>query len=151
MGVTYIHPVELDRILISTANVKPMDIGVDTYYSLVGTLTKYLSETIELQNSTEKCSVGEYSFQEGLMIDEIFSAGFPISYIFRCSSKIIDPIITINFMTEIPLQTNRLYVYRAGEDKVMKRTDYRILNARKTTHSLSFTTDAKRLADTDND
>jgi hypothetical protein len=52
-------------------------------------------------------------------------------------------------MIDVPLQTNRLYIYRIIDGK-HERTEYRVLNARKTSHSLSFTTNAK-VVDTDND
>jgi hypothetical protein len=42
MGVTYVHPVELDRILVTQEGVRPMDISVDMYYAMTGVLSQYL-------------------------------------------------------------------------------------------------------------
>lgn len=150
MGVTYVHPVELDRILVSRAGISPASIGVDSYYSLTGILVSYLAETIEFQNQGKNCTIWEYSFQEELMVDEIYSWGFPISYIFRCDAKIYNPIITINFLVDVPLQTNKLSLYRTIDGE-MKRSDYRVLNARKNNHSVSFSLKSEKLADTDMD
>lgn len=55
VGVTYIHPVELDRILINNTGIEPTAITIESYYALTGVLTKYLSETIQLINGEESC------------------------------------------------------------------------------------------------
>ncbi|GAB0174408.1 MAG: hypothetical protein HHAS10_02870 [Candidatus Altimarinota bacterium] len=152
IGVTYIHPVELDRILVASGGIEPAEISVDMYYTLTGVLTAYLGESLEVEVGGIKCSIGEYSFRENLMIDEIYSGGFPISYVFRCGKKVLDPRITINFMTEVPLQTNKLYIYQKKGTE-MVRTDYKVLNAQKKSHSLTFARDlqSEKVFDTDND
>ena len=55
VGVTYIHPVELDRILVNSTGIEPTAITIESYYTLTGVLTKYLSETIQLINGDESC------------------------------------------------------------------------------------------------
>jgi hypothetical protein len=86
------------------------------------------------------------------MIDEIYGAGFPISYIFSCESKIESPEIRITFMNDIPLQTNRLYIYRTVNNELL-RSDYRVLNAKKDSHILllSNDVDSQKLLDRDSD
>lgn len=151
IGVTYIHPVELDRILVSSGWMTPTAITLESYYSLTGVLTRYLDETLQVINQGKDCKMGWFDFQEGLMIDEVYSGGFPISYTFTCSEGIKNPLIRITFMNEVPLQTNRLYIYQTLSGQ-LQRTDYKVLNARKDNHTLSLEvwTQAK-LADTDSD
>ena len=59
--------------------------------------------------------------------------------------------ILITFLNQVPLQTNRLYIYRmlSGE---MTRTDYKVLNAKKDSHTLSLSVeDIQKIKDTDGD
>lgn len=152
VGVTYIHPVELDRILVSSGWMEPTAITLESYYSLTGILTKYLSETLEVINKDNACEMGSFEFQEGLMIDEVYSGWFPISYVFTCSEKVETPLIRITFMNTVPLQTNRLYIYQTISGK-LQRTDYKVLNAKKDSHTLSLMVEGeqKKLADSDSD
>jgi hypothetical protein len=55
VGVTYIHPVELDRILVSSGGMSPTAITLESYYSLTGVLTRYLSETLQVINKEKSC------------------------------------------------------------------------------------------------
>ena len=71
------------------------------------------------------------------MIDEVYGGGFPISYTFTCLESIKNPLIRITFMNEVPLQTNRLYIYQTLSGQ-LQRTDYKVLNARKDSHTLSL-------------
>lgn len=50
VGVTYIHPVELDRILVNSLGIEPTKITIESYYALTGTLTRYLEETFLATN-----------------------------------------------------------------------------------------------------
>ncbi len=138
--VTYIHPVELDRILVSSGGMSPTSITLESYYSLTGVLTSYLAETLKVVNKDQLCSMWNFEFQEWLMIDEVYSAWFPISYTFTCSEKISTPIIRITFLNEVPLQTNRLYVYQSFSGE-LQRTAYKVLNAKKDSHTLSLSID----------
>lgn len=84
------------------------------------------------------------------MVDEIYSGGFPISYKFLCSQKVDNPTIRITFLKEVPLQTNRLYVYRHINGEPV-RTDYKVLNAKKDTHTIDISLNTSNIIDTDND
>lgn len=137
VGVTYIHPVELDRILVSKTWMAPTAITLESYYSLTGVLTKYLAETLQVINAENSCTMGSFEFQDWLMIDEVYSAWFPISYTFSCSEKVVTPLIKITFLNEVPLQTNRLYIYQTLSG-TLTRTDYKVLNAKKDSHTLSL-------------
>lgn len=95
-GVTYLHPAELDRILVLSGGIDPARISVALYYAMTGTLTKYLEETMIVENDGEVCHMGNFGILDGLMVDEIFRNGFPISYTVSCSSNIETPLITIN-------------------------------------------------------
>lgn len=135
--VTYIHPVELDRILVLSGGMEPTSITLESYYSLTGILTRYLAETLQVVNKDQSCIIWNFEFQEWLMIDEVYSGWFPISYRFACSSQIDTPIIRITFLNEVPLQTNRLYIYQTFSGK-LQRTAYKVLNAKKDSHTLSL-------------
>jgi ABC-type nickel/cobalt efflux system permease component RcnA len=148
--VTYIHPVQLDRILVTQGNISPTEITVDTYYSLRWVLTKYLTETIVLENNSKRCSLSNFAFQEWLMIDEIFTRGFPISYTITCDELIESPIATIRFLTEVPLQTNKLNIYRSLPGGNSEKIDYSILNLKKESLNISLF-GKKGLKDTDGD
>ncbi len=149
--VTYIHPVELDRILVSSGWMSPTSITLESYYSLTGTLTRYLSETLQVTNKDQLCIMWNFEFQEWLMVDEVYSAWFPISYTFTCSEGINTPIIRITFLNEVPLQTNRLYVYQTFSGS-LQRTTYKVLNAKKDSHTLSLQVDNSHIIqDTDRD
>ncbi|MBX9809160.1 hypothetical protein K2X92_02100 [Candidatus Gracilibacteria bacterium] len=151
IGVTYIHPVELDRILVNSLGMEPTKITIESYYTLTGTLTKYLQETFLATNQGELCVMGNFEFREGLMIDEIYSGGFPISYTFSCSTRIDNPMIQITFLKEVPLQTNRLYVYRLINGEAV-RSDYKVLNAKKDTHTIDISLETGRvMIDSDGD
>ena len=148
--VTYIHPVQLDRILVTEGNISPTSITVDAYYSLTWVLTQYLRETIVLENNSRKCPLSNFSFQEWLMIDEIFTRGFPISYTITCDEVIESPIATIRFLTEVPLQTNKLNIYHSLSGGESERIDYSILNRKKESLNISLLGE-KILLDTDGD
>jgi ABC-type nickel/cobalt efflux system permease component RcnA len=139
--VTYIHPVELDRILVSSGWMEPTSITLESYYSLTGILTNYLNETLQVTNIDKLCTMWNFEFQEWLMIDEIYSGWFPISYTFYCSDKIQDPIVKITFLNEVPLQTNRLYIYQTLS-WTLQRTAYKVLNAKKDSHTLNLSIDS---------
>lgn len=49
-GVTYLHPVELDRILILSGGIDPARVSVDMYYSHQDVFFRYLNETIQVEN-----------------------------------------------------------------------------------------------------
>lgn len=138
--VTYIHPVELDRILVLSGWITPTDITLESYYSLTWVLTRYLVETLQVINKDQYCTMWSFEFQEWLMIDEIYSGWFPISYTFNCSNTIVSPLIKITFLNEVPLQTNRLYIYQTFS-WVLQRTAYKVLNAKKDSHTLSLSID----------
>lgn len=149
--VTYIHPVELDRILVSKTWIAPTAITLESYYSLTGVLTKYLAETLQIINGENSCIMGSFEFQEWLMIDEVYSRWFPISYTFSCTEKVVTPMIKITFLNEVPLQTNRLYIYQTLSG-TLTRTDYKVLNAKKDSHTLSLQVwDKVVIQDTDGD
>ena len=148
--VTYIHPVELDKILVQSGGVNPNTLSIQTYYTLTGILTQYLRETIQVKNHGKYCTMQNFSFQEDLMIDEIFSWGFPISYQFNCEDPISDPDIHITFCNNIPLQTNRLYIYAPDQQGEMKRADYRVLNQKKSSH-IFLRNELKSTQDSDQD
>jgi ABC-type nickel/cobalt efflux system permease component RcnA len=150
VGVTYIHPVELDRILVNNTGIEPTAITIESYYTLTGVLTKYLAETIQLTNAWESCVMWSFAFQEWLMVDEIYSWGFPISYTLQCSSLIEDALIKITFLNEVPLQTNRLYVYQTLSG-VLQRTAYKVLNNKKDTHTLTLAIGNWVIKDSDED
>lgn len=85
------------------------------------------------------------------MIDEIYSGGFPISYTFSCGMRIDNPMIQITFLKEVPLQTNRLYVYRLINGEPV-RSDYKVLNAKKDSHTIDISLGTnKSIVDTDGD
>ena len=148
--VTYIHPVELDRILVMSGGMSPTSITLESYYSLTGILTQYLDETFTVTSSWLDCPMGSFDFQEWLMIDEVYGRGFPISYVFTCESTLIDPVVTITFLNEVPLQTNRLYVY-TNRDWKFERSNYSVLNAKKSTQILLWEKNLVKLSDIDND
>ena len=150
VGVTYIHPVELDRILVNSLWIEPTKITIESYYSLTGTLTKYLQETFLATNQGQLCTMWNFEFREGLMIDEIYSWGFPISYTFSCNTKIDNPLIQITFLKEVPLQTNRLYIYRLINGEPV-RSDYKVLNAKKDSHTIDISLTTKTIVDSDGD
>lgn len=151
VGVTYIHPVELDRILVTSGWMMPTAITLESYYALTGVLTRYLSETLQVVNQGKNCEMGSFEFQEWLMIDEVYSGWFPISYTFTCSEKVVTPLIKITFLNEVPLQTNRLYIYQTLSGQLL-RTDYKVLNSKKDTHTLSLLVwDNQNIKDTDGD
>ncbi len=150
VGVTYIHPVELDRILINNTGIEPTAITIESYYALTGVLTKYLSETIQLINGEESCVMWSFAFQEWLMVDEIYSGWFPISYTLQCSSHIDNALIRITFLKEVPLQTNRLYVYQTLSGS-LQRTAYKVLNNKKDTHTLTLAIWGSITQDSDQD
>lgn len=132
--VTYIHPVQIDRILIKTAWVQPGDLNVDTYYRLQNKLGEYLRETIQVTNWWTYCTMSDFAIQDWLMIDEIFVWWFPISYTFRCDTNIHNPHISITFCNDVPLQTNRLTLYTRSSHWDLEKADYKILNNKKTSH-----------------
>ncbi len=99
--VAWSHPVELDRILVSSGWTSPTAITLESYYSLTGVLTRYLDETLQVINQGKDCEMGWFDFQEGLMIDEVYGGGFPISYTFTCSEGTKNPLIRITFMNEV--------------------------------------------------
>lgn len=149
--VTYIHPVELDRILVNSGWMAPTAITLESYYSLTGILTKYLSETLQVTNQEKSCTMWGFDFQDWLMIDEVYAGWFPISYTFTCTEKIHNPIIKITFLNEVPLQTNRLYIYQTFSG-VLQRTAYKVLNAKKDSHTLSLSIDSNYIVhDSDHD
>ena len=149
--VTYIHPVELDRILVSSGGMEPTAITLESYYSLTWVLTRYLAETLQVINQDQLCTMWNFEFREWLMIDEVYSGWFPISYRFNCSSHIDTPIIKITFLTEVPLQTNRLYIYQTFSG-VLQRSAYKVLNAKKDSHTLSLSIEnSLKIKDTDAD
>lgn len=149
--VTYIHPVELDRILVNSGWMSPTAITLESYYSLTGILTSYLSETLQVTNQEKSCMIWGFDFQDWLMIDEVYSWWFPISYTFTCSEKVHDPVIKITFLNEVPLQTNRLYIYQTLSG-TLQRTAYKVLNAKKDSHTMSLSVDSNYLIhDTDHD
>ncbi len=149
--VTYIHPVELDKILIQSGGIDPSSISVDMYYALTGVLSRYISDTIQVKNEGKECIMKDFSFQEDLMIDEIFSGGFPISYRFDCSAPVKNPDIHITFCNDIPLQTNRLYIYTKDNEWNFSRADYRVLNGKKSSHIFLQDQRAQTVKDSDND
>lgn len=149
--VTYIHPVELDRILVQSGGIDPSQLNVDAYYSLTGILSRYIQETIHVNNENTDCTMDNFSFQEWLMIDEIFSGGFPISYRFHCDKTIKNPDIHITFCNNIPLQTNRLYIYTRNWEWQFVRSDYRVLNKQKTSHIFLWDKPIQTQKDTDKD
>ena len=151
IGVTYIHPVQLDRILVLSGWVDPSILSVDTYYAFSGILTKYLDETIITTNQGKICTMGNFSLMEWLMIDELFRSGMPISYTITCDGEIISPVITINICTDVQLQTNRLYIYQGDGKTPPVQRDYRVLNVRKNTHTILLGSDIRELQDTDGD
>lgn len=148
--VTYIHPVQLDRILSTRGDISPTAITIDTYYSLTWVLTRYIEETIELTNNNNKCSISNFAFQEWLMIDEIFTRGFPISYTFSCNTRLESPIATIRFLTDVPLQTNKLNIYTTLLGNGVEKIDYSILNIKKESLNISLS-GKKMLSDDDGD
>ncbi len=148
--VTYIHPVQLDRILSTRGDISPTAITVDTYYTLTWVLTRYIEETIELKNNNDKCSISNFAFQEWLMIDEIFTRGFPISYTFSCDTRLESPIATIRFLTDVPLQTNKLNIYTTLLGNGVEKIDYSILNIKKESLNISLS-GKKMLSDDDGD
>lgn len=135
-GVTYLHPVELDRILILSWWVDPARVSVDMYYHERETFFRYLSESIQFENQGELCQIGNFEVMEWLLVDEIFRNGFPISYTFSCQKKIQDPRIIITICNEVQLQTNRLYIYEAVPGSSPQKRDYRVLNGKKNSHIL---------------
>lgn len=149
-GVTYLHPAELDRILVLSGGVDPGRLSIDMYYAMTGTLTKYLGETLTLENDGQKCSIGNFRVMVGMMVDEIFANGFPISYTISCPTDIITPIITINICTEVQLQTNRLYVYESIPNASPIKRDYRVLNVHKNSQTIILNAPST-LIDTDHD
>ena len=149
-GVTYLHPAELDRILVLSGGVDPSKLSVDMYYAMTGTLTQYLGETLTLENDGLECSIGNYRVMEGMMVDEIFRNGFPISYTITCPTDITTPIITINICTEVQLQTNRLYVYESILNASPVKRDYRVLNVHKNSQTIILNAPST-LIDTDHD
>ncbi len=54
-------------------------------------------------------------------------------------------------MTEVPLQTNRLYIYQTFSG-VLQRSAYKVLNAKKDSHTLSLSIEnSLKIKDTDAD
>ncbi len=150
VGVTYFHPVELDRILVLSGWVNPDILSVDTYYAMTWVLTWYLDETLFVENKWDRCTMGNYQIPEWLMIDELFQMGLPISYTIVCSEKIVAPIITINICNEVQLQTNRLYIYESDGGPPIQR-DYRVLNINKNSHTIVLGSKKEEPIDTDGD
>lgn len=136
--VTYVHPVELDRILVNNTQLTPTEITVDSYYALIGVLSQYLKDTISVNSASEKCELSNFSFTEDLMIDEIFSSGFPIGYHIQCSWPLADPEVSIRFLLEVPLQTNKLNIYKSTWKGDFEKIDYRVLNKKKKVSQFRF-------------
>ncbi len=148
--VTYVHPVELDRILVNNTQLTPTEITVDSYYALIGVLSQYLKDTISVNSALEKCELSNFSFTEDLMIDEIFSSGFPIGYHIQCSWPLADPEVSIRFLLEVPLQTNKLNIYKSTWKGDFEKIDYRVLNKKKESLTISLS-EKKTIIDTDKD
>ncbi len=61
------------------------------------------------------------------------------------------PIVRITFLNEVPLQTNRLYIYQTFSGE-LQRTAYKVLNAKKDSHILSLSIEnSSTIQDSDKD
>jgi hypothetical protein len=81
------------------------------------------------------------------MVDEIYSAGFPISYTLHCKGKLQTLQIENTFCSDIPLQTNRINIYTQSGGKI----DSIIMTSTYTKAERSISQDANNALDSDMD
>lgn len=111
--VIYIHPVQIDKILLASG-IAPESLNIDTYYQQKNILYQY----IKTHQSIQGCNWWDFSILDGLMVDEIYSAWFPISYTILCKENTETLQIENTFCSDIPLQTNRINIYTQSGGKI---------------------------------
>lgn len=142
IGTTWIHPVELDHILISSGGVDPSSLSIESYYEHISIVTDYLQEHLILRDDqNEICTYSNWSTEPDRAIDETFLRGFPVNYMLTCQDSLEYPEVEMTFLTEIPLQTNKLRLYRqADSDPYPKALTNTVLNRTKRSLTLTFDT-----------
>ena len=127
-AVTYFHPSQVEAIIGSTG-VSMRSLTYGDYYKYSHALEQYLRKKVILRDSKgAACTLDNFTTQD-LGVDDIFTRGFPVSYVAKCTNPLNNFAYAISIYQELSLQTNRVRILSSAGDPLI----YRVLTARLTT------------------
>lgn len=110
---TYFHSFEIDYLL--KENWISID-SIEQYYENKKIIADYINKNINIFSNQKECKLKSVNINEDEIYD-ILTNWLKVEYSIKCSEKIKDLDLEINYFNNFPLQTNKISIYNLNKSK----------------------------------